>query len=191
MAKAKGWLANLLSKAGGRIFSVLTRCEENGVMPRATRWLRVGVLGVIASLVVSLSLQAEDSNVLCYVVARLPDADISEVGISPSPTNGADSVKVKATAVVFETGLEDNFISGARFRLGRDTLWLDMEAVDGKFDDTLEVIEGNLYVGHLKPETTWIYINVTTSQDGWESEGFQLIVTESDSTGNKDTQEEK
>lgn len=190
MARAKGRIANWLGRLGSGIFSVLTRCEENGIMPRATLWLKVGVLGVIASLVISLSSNAQtlqDAQIkMCYAPAPMPELTITETRVSPSPTNGADSVTVKATARVTYPEFDSNFISAAYLQFYSDTTVIPMTAVDGVFSDTFETFGCRLYVGDFEPGTTWVYLSVNTSLSGYAWREVPIWVSEEEKV-EKDT----
>lgn len=181
MAKTRNMISGLLGRAGNSIFRFLTALEEKGFMPRALKWVKVAALGIIASLVVALSLQAEEAQVTCYIVARLPEAAISDVIISPDPTKGADSVKVRATAKVLNPEIEDNYIKEAWLSRQKDTLKIPMKAIDGKLSDTLEVLEATFYVGDLDTGQNWFFISVTTSQGNQEISWQSYVVSKSDS----------
>jgi hypothetical protein len=181
MAKTRNFISGLLGRTGNSIFKFLTRLEEKGFMPHGLRWIKVTALGFIASLVVALSLQAEEAQVTCYLVARLPEAAISDVSVSPNPTKGSDSVKVRATAKVLHPEVEDNYIKEAWLSRQKDTLKIPMSAIDGKLSDTLEVLEATFYVGDLDTGQNWFFISVTTSQGNQEISWQSYNVTNSDS----------
>ncbi len=181
MAKTRNLLSRLLGKLGDAIFHFLTMIEEKGVMPRAARWIKISTLGIIASLVATLSLQARDPEVTCYIVARIPDVIITEKSVTPDTTKGADSVKVKAQAKVMYSNIKDNFIKDAWLSWDGDTTRFKVKALDGKMDDTLEVLEGTVYVGNLEPGQYSISMLVQTSQDALEASWFYFEVSEPDS----------
>jgi hypothetical protein len=109
----------------------------------------------------------------------LPQAIISDVSANPDPTNGADTIWIKATAKVFEPDLEDNYIAAAYLTYIDDTMTFPMQAADGRFSDTLEIVEGHLDVSCLEPGTTWVYVNVVTSMQDRVSQCIQIEITES------------
>ena len=189
MITARTVLANILGKTGYWIFGLLTMWEEKGSMPGTLNWFKVGILGFVASAVVSLTLHAEEPKILCYIVARMPVAEITEVNLKPNPTFGADSISVSARAKVIDSSIEGNYISDAYLSLGNDTTRIQILAKDGKFSDTLETLEGRIYVGNLDPCTTGIYIVVTTSMEEIENTYTELIVSEPDSTVKEDSNE--
>ncbi len=188
MAKTRGFLADFLAKIGGSIFGVLSRFEEALILPRIARWLKLSLLGFFVALVGALSLEAKEDVIMCYKPMPMPAVNISDVLVRPNPTNGADSVKVTATARIPPHDIGTSYIMGAALSLGNDTLQYPMLAIDGRFSDTLETIEGSLYVGGLAPETTWINISINTSQRRFQRESIQLVISEPkpDSTAEKE-----
>lgn len=191
MAKTRNILSKLLGGLGNSIFHFLTLLEEKGVMPRAARWVKVSTLGIIASLVFALSLGAEDPGVMCYIVARIPDVIISEKSVTPDTTKGVDSVKVKAQAkVMYSTTVKDNFIKDAWLSWEGDTTRIKVQALDGKMDDTLEVLEGSIYVGNRPDGRNSISMIVETSAGALESSWFYFVVSEPDSSASDSTDKE-
>ncbi len=188
MAKTRGFLARLFTKMGGSMFGVLSRFEEALILPRTARWLKLSLLGFFVALVGALSLKAEEGVIMCYEPALPSAVEISNICINPNPTRGADSVKVTATAKIPEYDIGTSYIMDASIKLTNDTINYPMKASDGRFSDTLEVIEGSLYVGGIEPETTWVNIKVTTSQGRFERESVRLVISEPepDSTDNKE-----
>lgn len=190
MAKTRNLLSRVLGRLGDAIFHFLTMLEEKGVMPRGTRWIKLSTLGIITSLVAALSLQARDPEVTCYIVARIPDVIITDKSVTPDTTKGADSVKVKAQAKVMYSNIKDNFIKDAWLSWDGDTTRIKVRALDGKMDDTLEVLEGTVYVGNRPNGQNSISMIVETSVGALESSWFYFVVSEpdsatSDSTGEK------
>lgn len=182
MARTRNLLADLLGKWGGSLFRFLSNCEERSRFASSARWLKVGVLGVLVSLIATLTIYAREPQIMCYAVAKLPEATISDVSVSPSPTQGTDSVRVRATARVTEPSLENNYISSANLQFYTDTVPIPMLPLDGEFSDTMEIIEAQLYVGNLEPGTTWVWLNIQTSLYGSDYQDIQIVITEPDST---------
>ncbi len=186
----KGLLARISSRIGGSLFGILSGLEERGILRRPARWLKLSVLGLLVTLLGAPALKADDDIIMCYVPIEEPHLSIFDVSATPNPTAGKDTVTVKATAKLesayYCSG--DTAVSEAIMQLTGDTLLYPMKAVDGKFGDTLETVEGRLYVGDHKPETTWIYIVVRTNSGNAESTWRQLIITapEADSNENKE-----
>lgn len=188
MARTRRFAADILGRAGNRIFSMLSRWEERGRLAGAARWLKLTLLGFFITLITSLALQAREPEVTCYIVARLPEVMFTDVSVSPNPTAGADSVTVKASAKVFDTTLKDNYISGAWLLRQKDTTRILLKALDGGFSDTLEMLEGRVYVGDLDTGLSWISLVVTTSQGALESYFMEFDVSDyvpQDSTEDK------
>lgn len=193
MTKAKGLLAHIFSRIGGFLFAMLSGLEEQSILPGAARWLKLSVLGLLVALLSAPALKADDDIIMCYVPIEEPHLSISDVSATPNPTAGKDTVTVKATARLepLYSCAGDTAISEAFMQLTGvtgDSSTYPMEAVDGKFGDTLETLEGRLYVGNRKPETTWIYIVVKTNTGNAESAWSRLIITapEADSTKKKE-----
>ncbi len=187
MAKTKTFLSGLLGKAGNSVFRFLSRLEEKGFMPRAARWIKISSIGFIASLVVALSLKAEETQVLCYKVARMPEINIYNAAVSPNPTRGSDSVKISATAKVLGPTIKDNFIKDAWLSWKGDTTRIKVSALDGKMNDTLEILEGRLYVGNLANGPNSASLIVETSQGALESYWVSFEVSQPDSVDSDTT----
>lgn len=186
MAKTRGWLADRLSRMGNRIFRLLSGCEEKGIFPRASNWLKLGVLGLVVSIVGSLSATEPIIKVMCYDMVRIPDAYVTELSVKPNPTNGADSVTVRAHAAVSEENPEETIITRAAVQFNNDTLFVSMQAEDGEFDEAEEKLVARVSVEALEPGTTWVNVTAVTSEDGMEAQGIRLIVNEPDSTHSGD-----
>lgn len=181
MAKAQNFLAGVFSRMGRSIFRALSRWEECSFLPGAARCLKLTLLGFFVTLITSLALDAREPEVTCYIAARLPEVVFTDVSVSPNPTKGADSVTLRASAKVFDTSLKDNYISDAWLLRQKDTTRIPVKAVDGRFSDTLEMLEGHLYVGDLDTGLSWISLVVTTSQGELESYWTEFNVSEPDS----------
>ncbi len=189
MAKARGFLSRIFTRAGGSLFRLLSKFEDTGVLPKAARWAKLSLLGLFVTIVSALSLKANDDIIRCYVPVPPPHLTISDVSVRPNPTGGRDTVTVKAEARIVPLYYdEDSIISQAFIEIQGDTLRYPMTALDGKFDDTLEAVEGKIYVGDLEPETTWIFIYARTSSGNAETGSWQLIISapEADSTDKKE-----
>jgi len=191
MAKTRNWLARLLGKAANSVFHFLSRWEERGVMPGTIRRLKVAVLGVVASLVVSLTLNAQEPVVTCYVVARLPEVEITDISVSPNPTAGADSITVTAKTAVTDISPEGSYISGANVLIEGDTasVSIPLEAADGKFNEAKEKVQGRISVEAVEPGTTWVSIVATTSEGATEIKSIWLVVTEEDTENREESQD--
>jgi hypothetical protein len=182
MAKTRGFLADFFARLGGSVFALLSGLEEKGIFPKASRWTKTFLLGFLVALVGALSLKANDDIILCYVPIPDPAVNVTEIQITPNPTKGADSVKVTATARIPSYDIGSSYIMGASLNLMSDTVLYPMRALDGRFGDTLECIEGTLFVGGLEPETTWIELSLNTSQRRFHYETLMLVISEPDSS---------
>jgi hypothetical protein len=180
MPEFKNRLASLFAKLGGRLFGTLSGFEERRILPGTARWLKLTFLGLLVALVSALSLEAKEDIIMCYKPAPPPLIDLTKLSVKPNPTRGADSVTVKATAKISEHYSGESIISSARMRMGGDTIYYPMRAIDGKFDAASERMIGRLYVGDLEPETTWIYLEVENSSGQTEIESLELVITEPD-----------
>ncbi|NLI97218.1 hypothetical protein GX441_00980 [bacterium] len=180
MTELRNRLANLFAKLGGELFGSLSGLEERRILPKAARWLKLSLLGLFVALVSSLSLEAKEDVIMCYKPAPPPLIELSKLSVRPNPTKGADSVTVKATARISEHFRGESTISSARMRMGGDTIYYPMRAIDGKFDAASERIVGRLYVGNIEPETTYICIEVENSSGQTEIESLELVITEPD-----------
>ncbi|MBN2380656.1 hypothetical protein JXM67_12720 [candidate division WOR-3 bacterium] len=193
---ARERLADFLERLGVRLFRFLTRLDDKTVISGLSRFLRYSILGmfvIIISLLIPRPLRAEHT---CYVpVLDEFDCDellqrvlITEISVTPNPTQGADSVTVKAHAEVINSNEYDPFV-GAKLRLESDTV--DMQAVDSIFDEQEENIIGKISVEGLEPGEYWVYASATTSLGYTAANGIPLLVTEPDSTQVSDTTEKK
>ncbi|NLI97212.1 hypothetical protein GX441_00950 [bacterium] len=185
MVKTRNALSSLITKIGARLLPVLSRWEEQGTLKKTARWTKLFVLGLVLTVAGWLRAQPEPPIATCYDMAIIDPVVVTESSITPNPTNGADSVTVNATAKVYNPGIEGNIISGADVRLVGDTLLVPLRAVDGKFSDTLEAVEGRICIGGLAAETTWVDLTFYTSQAGMFTKQLMLVVTEPDSTEKK------
>lgn len=171
--------SNTLTRIGNALLGLFARWEERGFMPRAAHWLKLVFLGTVVTAITAFCKKAvQEPMVMCYRVAPVPDVNITEIEITPNPTQGADSVRVKAIASVVEPELDSVFITGARLWLSSDTTPYLMLPGDGEWNDTLEALIIKLDISHLPPGTTWVNIHGETSLRGWGSNGTALVVSD-------------
>jgi len=176
---------------GTRLFCVLSDCEDKGVLPGIARWAKISLLGVFIALTASMASESSSDVVDCYVIVEMPTVSILAAKAEPNPTAGADSVTVSAQAeVIPHVSPEGTVITGADITIDSDTTRSPMIAVDGTLDESLEKLKARIPVTHLEPGTTWVYVNIETSQNVRESEGIRLVITEgeaieADSTGSE------
>jgi len=181
MNKASGLIGQVLPKLGGSVFRFLSRCEESRFIPAVSRFLKVFVLGALVLLITSFCKKVDtDDKVMCYKVARLPDVIISDVEITPNPTQGAKKVTIKAEAKIQDTESDTSYISSATMQATGDSIRHEMKAQDGKLDDTLEILLGDIDVSGIEPCTLWVDIVTTTPLGGWGNRGAHLIITDQD-----------
>lgn len=180
-------LASFLPRLGEKAFRFLTGCEERRLLPGISRWMKVSILGLLVTAIGWLSARSVPyPGPMCYAPPLFWNVVITEDSIFPNPTAGADSVTVRAMAASGSPLAKDAYIKSASLNLANDTNIVQMRALDGAFSDSVETIEGRLYVGGLEPESTWIQLTVTTSNEGIETRWFQLIVSEPDTTENQE-----
>lgn len=179
----RNWLSGLLSRAGGLVFHLLSVLEGKNRLPRATRHLKLALLGGLLSLIGCLTHRHYEPAITCYYVHSHPLADeiVDSLLIYPNPTRGADSVTIKAFA---KTTKPDDIIQDAAvFVSPTDTRSLSLPLVpaDGKFDGPAELLETKLYVGDLSPKTVHVISTITSlySKTSYEAE---LIISKPDST---------
>jgi hypothetical protein len=180
MAKVRSRFAGFLGKIGSNILKFLSKLEERNTLNPLIRWLKLGFLGVLITLI-SACVRKPSPVITCYKPALMLPV-VTDVSIMPNPTQGADSVKVRATAKVFNTAIEGNYITAASVSLGEGLDPTPLRAVDGSFSDTLEILEGYLDVSEIAPGTTWVYLNVASVNEGTVINTYPLVITE-DSTG--------
>lgn len=181
--RTRSALTSFLSRLGGRAFGFLTGCEERRLLPDISRWMKVSILGLLVTAIGWLSARSVPyPGPMCYAPPVFWNALISDVSISPNPTAGADSVTVRARAASGSPLAKDAYIKSASLNLANDTNLVQMRAADGAFSDSVETIEGRLYVGSLEPESTWVQLTVTTSNQGLETQWFRLVISEPDTT---------
>lgn len=182
MARTKGFIADLSAKLGAAVFRLLSTCEDRNILPRAAKWVKLTVLGFFVTIVGALSLEAKEDVILCYKPMLMPVVGVSDVLITPNPTQGADSVTVTALARVSPTAPEGTVITDASARVARDSVRVPMIPADSLFGDTLETLSCRLYVGGLASESTYVDIYVASSGFPEEAHSFQLIVSEPSQT---------
>jgi hypothetical protein len=176
MEKARGWMVKTLERAGSSAFRLLSGLEDRIRPTSIVNWLKLGLLGLLITLISACGKKPEQV-ITCYKPV-MTTPTVSDVVLSPNPTRGADSVKVRATAKVFRPNLKGNHITSAYLNLGDDENYIPLKAADGEFSDTLEVVEGYFDVSELEPCSTWIYLNVNSSKDSQGMFYYQLIVTD-------------
>ncbi|MBN2380653.1 hypothetical protein JXM67_12705 [candidate division WOR-3 bacterium] len=190
MAKARNKLANLLARTGSLIFKALSRFEDRGFLKGASHFLKLSLLGGLITLIGAISAQEPEEFATCYEIAIVPDVYITEIEADPNPTDGADSVTVRAKATVRDALTEGNIVTEAFCKTYVDSS--AMIALDGAFDELDEFIEGRLSLEGLAPGTTWVWLAATASK-GVEGvfapvyEAFTLHVTEKSDSTEKDT----
>ncbi len=183
MAKTRNALIKILQSSGERLLGFFSRCEEHYFLPRLSRILKVGILGLLVSAVGWLLAKSVPyPGPMCYAPAPYWNVLISETEIVPNPTRGADSVTVRARAQTGDNPVSaGSEVSSAWIMLYGDTIPVYMHAVDGKFSDTLETVEGRLYVGDMEPESTWVKLVVSNSAGNYDYRWLQLVISEPDS----------
>jgi len=173
---ARRIIANSLSTFGSSLFSILSRCEEKGLLPGLSRILKTSILGLTVSAIASCC-KIIPPLVTCYKPAVVHPR-ISELEISPNPTNGAEKVKISAKATLIDLELDSTaYISSARCTL--DTLSVEMKPVDGAFDEVDEELEVELTLP-LKPCTTLVHVFVESNIETVGSETEYLYITSED-----------
>lgn len=186
MAKTRNALSSFITRIGARLLPILSRWEEEEGLKKTARWTKLLVLGLVLTIAGWLRAQPEVPIATCYDMAIIDPVVVTEAAITPNPTKGADTVTVKATAKVYNPGIAGNIITGATVKLASDTLLTPLDAVDGDFSDTLEAVQGRFYIGGLASETTWVDLTFYTSQAGMYTQQLMLVVTDPDSTEEKD-----
>ncbi len=189
MAKMRKSLIAVLRNAGNLVFNALSRCQDTPIFSKTARFLKVSLLGLVVALIASCGKKARpgpggdgDGPVhTCYMMRRM-DPEISVVQASPNPTRGVHTVKITGTARVLEPGLENNYVSDAWLVMAIDTSRkIRMYPVDGRFSDTVEMIEARISVAGLKPGTTFVYVHAATSKGEEALVSLPLFITEKDS----------
>ncbi|MBN2380658.1 hypothetical protein JXM67_12730 [candidate division WOR-3 bacterium] len=176
MAKINKHFTDWLSNLGSRLFRFLSRCEDRGVIPKASRWLKLSLLGITV-VIISACAKKEPAVTSCYAVECVPDITISDIEVKPNPTRGAEYVTITAHAKVNNTEIEGSIISRVTLRSIKDAAEILMEPLDGEFDDTLEIVKGKISVAGEEPGTTNVLIRAGTPQGGFGQEAPMLIVT--------------
>ncbi|MBN2380646.1 hypothetical protein JXM67_12670 [candidate division WOR-3 bacterium] len=174
MEKARGWMVKNLERAGSSAFRLLSGFEGRKRLFPVISWLKLGLLGLILTLISACSRKPESVRT-CYIPVKATTT-ISNVSISPNPTQGADSVKIDATARVFRPEIEGNHITGATVSL--DDMEIPLEPLDGKYSNPFEELQAYLDVSGLKPGTTLVYLNANSSDDAPGMSYHYLIITD-------------
>jgi hypothetical protein len=188
MAKMRKSLIAVLRNAGDLVFNALSRCQDTPFLSKTARFLKVSLLGLVVALIASCGKKARPGPggdggpiTTCYMVRRM-DPEISVVQASPNPTRGAHSIKITGTARVLEPGLDNNYVSDAWLVMATDTARkIRMYPVDGRFSDTVEMIEARISVAGLKPGTTFVYVHAATSKGEESLVSLPLFITEEES----------
>lgn len=193
MAKMRKNLNAILRDAGNLVFNALSRCQDTPFLSRTARFLKVSFLGLVVALIASCGKRARTGPggeggpvTTCYMVGPL-NPTITEVSATPNPTKGAHIIRIKATAKVLEPKLEDNYISDAWLQTSRDTHQIRMRPVDGRFSDTLEIIDGQIDVKSIRvlpgfgPETILVFVHASTSKGEQSLASLRLLISEKES----------
>ncbi|MBN2380644.1 hypothetical protein JXM67_12660 [candidate division WOR-3 bacterium] len=177
MAKARGKLADILSGWSKRVFKYLSDHESQS---RVVRWLKHPILGFFVITIGWLSAGSVLTGIICCYTPIMTEPHILESSVEPNPTAGADTVTVKANAVIEETRKEADtlYINEGICIVGfSDTI--QMEATDGAFDEKEENMEGKIYVGDREPGSKVnIDLEVYNNADECDSREFWVDVTE-------------
>lgn len=179
-------ISHIFSRIGGLLHNFLSRCEETSFLSKTTRQAKIWLLGALVALIASCAKKekpgAEGGPVTtCYMMRRM-DPEISVVQASPNPTRGTNTIKITGTARVLEPGLENNFVSEAWLVMAADTAKkIKMYPVDGRFSDTVELIEARISVAGLEPGTTFVYVHAATSKGEESLVSLPLFITEKES----------
>lgn len=188
MAKTRSALITILQRFGERLLGFFSRCEERCFLPSLSRALKVTILGLLVSAVGWLAAKSVPyPGPMCYTPSPYWNVLISETEIVPNPTRGADSVTVRARAQTGDNPVSaGSHVSAAWMMPYGDTVPVYMRAADGKFSDTLETVEGRLYVGDMTPESTWVKLVVLNSAGNYDYRWLELVVSEPDSAKPQD-----
>ncbi|MBN2380642.1 hypothetical protein JXM67_12650 [candidate division WOR-3 bacterium] len=181
MAKARFFLFKGLIKVGNSLFGILTRCEEKDVFPKTSRWLKTMVLAGFITAIGTLS-AASILSCACYFTSY-PPPEIQTSSVTPNPTQGADSVAVKASVAIvdpIEPGKkydgEDVFIQYAEARYNNTTT--TMQATDGELNEPKEDLYAKIYVGNMEPGSTKVHIEVWSNHDDKDYGELDLEISE-------------
>lgn len=106
---------------------------------------------------------------------------ITSIEVTPNPTDGADSVSVKANTDIVNPP-KGGHIMDAHCYIEGDLLLVDtvkMKPSDGKFDEAVEELEARLYVGNLDTGSVRVYVGaVDNFSEMWQYESTDLEITE-------------
>ncbi len=190
MANSGKTISQLFSKLGGLMFNALSRCQDSAFLSKTARFLKVSLLGLMVALIAACAKKEKPGPgghiTTCYMIGPL-DPTISEVSATPNPTRGAHMIRIRAKAKVLEPTLEDNYVSDAWLQTQRDTNRVRMYPVDGRFSDTMEMIEGRINVSGIKvlpglgPETIFVYVHAATSKGKQSLVSLPLFISEEES----------
>jgi hypothetical protein len=172
----KKLLPRILRRAGSTLFGFLSGCEENGVLPKVSRWLKLTLTGAGLLLLASCAKKKpfDDGLVTCYEpVAVYPR--VSDVLIKPNPTRGADSVTVTAKVHMENANTLDE-IASAKCIIADDTF--EMRAKDGAFDDFDEELVARINVRGIKDDSIEITVKVDSKSYGWGVGSTILRITD-------------
>ena len=164
MPRTRRFFLDLLRRGGLRLFGFFTRCEDKGILPKASSWIKRSVLGALVAGISALSAGALLDCIMCYAPIE-PEPIIENPSADPNPTAGANSVQITAR-VYIEYAPEDYYIARASSILADDTT--EMEATDGSFDSQEEDVQTTIYVGDLDTGIVKVYIQAANNDDEWD-----------------------
>ncbi len=171
MARTKFFFFESLRRIGTSLFNFFSRCEECGVLPRASRWVKTTFLGAFVTGITALS-AASMINCIptgCYLPIESPR--IENASVAPNPTAGADTVSVSAKAIA-DNGIE---LKKVICILENDTTVMKIEPGDYTNE---YAVNAKLYIGDLEPDTVTIQITEYDNEDQRADTTIDLEITE-------------
>lgn len=181
MAQARNRLADFLSRWSKRLFKYLTDHEGNSGLARRIKLPLLGILVILIGWVSTGSV----CIINCYTPLEL-NPRIIDASVTPNPTQGADTVTVKATAYFEDSRAENEevYIDSAACYILHDADTVVMTPVDGEFGEpgSEEELTAKLYVGDIDPKTTYLFIEAWTNETEWwwTKDSLYLNITEAE-----------
>ncbi|MBN2380657.1 hypothetical protein JXM67_12725 [candidate division WOR-3 bacterium] len=166
MAKVR--IANWLGRIGSRLFRFLSRWEDKGVLPRLSCWLRLSIIGVIVVFISGYGKKIEKASIdpMCYMAVPLEEISISDVRVEYLHSRKEGTIQVRAKAEIKDSSSAHGKAAESAY-LTLNGLTVQMKAVDGSFDEAVELIKGNLSLNDAGLGSKELRVYARTDQDGW------------------------
>ncbi len=179
MASSRYLFFETLRRMGTSLFNFFSHCEDCGILPRASRWVKTTFLGAFVTGITALSAASMLNCITCYAPMEYPKPQIATCSITPNPTSGSDSVTVEASANVPNgVSIEEDYVDKVICVLNDDTITMIVTKTDPY---GMKDVEARLYVGNLAAgDTCSVNIEATSNKGERDYTTVDLYITESE-----------